>query len=230
MRHRQILGSRFRAARSLLGLSRRELAAMAGLSEARLRRLESDNAVPIDSAGEAAQKVIGILERHGVRFVERGDMVDAPGVTLEAGPKDLIGEEEARALLQAACAAVGTQGVFASILRVAKSDVTMALSGKRRISGRIAAAIGLQTVRHVTYTEGSSGGVVSPAEARARLRRAVDEAGSQVAFARLVGTTKATISSQLAGRNLIDGKVAGALGLTPVETRVFRRVDPSEEG
>lgn len=224
------IGDRVRAARSLLGWSQDRLAVAAGLTVPVLRRIEALDVTSTDHERALVLAITQALQEEGVQFIERGGLAEGPGVTFAKERRDLLDDSEAITLLRRACDAVGSTRAFADRLGIAAPNVFAALQGKRRISGRMAEAIGLRAVRHLEYIAADRPAApLSPPEARARLRRAVEEAGSQIEFARTTGVTKAAISNQLAGRHPIDGKVARCLGLRPVRSHKYRRIPKQGE-
>jgi transcriptional regulator with XRE-family HTH domain len=219
------IGDRVRAARSLLGWPQDRLADAAGIPVSALRRLETRDVAVGDAERRRLAAVRAALSAEGIQFIERGGLAEGPGLTFARERRDLLDDSQAIARLRQACDAAGSARAFAAGLGIAASNVFAALGGRRRMTGRMAEAIGLRAIRHLDYVASDRPAApLSPPEARARLRQAVEEAGSQVAFARAAGVTKAAVSNQLAGRHPIDGKVARALGLTPVRTHLYRRI------
>lgn len=218
-------GARLRAARGSLQITVEDLAEISGVPAETIRRLET-GAVDHDAFDlRSIDQLRKHLRRHGVRFIERGDVVDAPGLTFDRDPDELLDEAQAIKLLEQACARAGSVQGFAKEWGLSAPAVFQSLSGKRRIHGRVANVLGIRAVKHVHYIDTSKSGVqLTPSEARARLQDAVDECGSQAAFAQSVGVEKSTVSNQLAGRHLIGGKVATALHMEPVRQRVYRRM------
>tara|TARA_R110000787_G_scaffold44395_4_gene108952 strand:- start:863 stop:1117 length:255 start_codon:yes stop_codon:yes gene_type:complete len=78
----KILPNELKAARTLLGMSQRELSEKAGVSLVTLRRLESqlDYASMVSAA--TTTKVRDALEASGIIFLEPGDVVRGRGVAL----------------------------------------------------------------------------------------------------------------------------------------------------
>lgn len=78
----KILPNELKAARTLLGMSQRELSDKAGVSLVTLRRLESqlDYADMVSTA--TTRKVRDALEASGIAFLEPGDIVRGRGVAL----------------------------------------------------------------------------------------------------------------------------------------------------
>ncbi|MCA0911041.1 helix-turn-helix domain-containing protein [Qipengyuania gaetbuli] len=75
-----ISGPQIRAARSLLGLSSRELATLSGVSWATIKRFEADESIP-PSRGGTLERLLTKFEDAGIEFL--GDPVSSPGVRLK---------------------------------------------------------------------------------------------------------------------------------------------------
>ena len=75
-----ISGPQIRAARGLLGLSSRELAAMSGVSWATIKRFEADESIP-PSRGGTLERLVESFQDAGVEFL--GDPNTTPGVRLK---------------------------------------------------------------------------------------------------------------------------------------------------
>ena len=75
-----ISGPQIRAARGLLGLSSRELAAMSGVSWATIKRFEADECIP-PSRGGTLERLAEKFQDAGVEFL--GDPNTTPGVRLK---------------------------------------------------------------------------------------------------------------------------------------------------
>lgn len=76
------VGAQIRAARAILGLSAKQLAAAAGIGWATLQRLETDTGMT-STRPETIKKVIQALESQGIEFI--GDPLTSPGVRLHRG-------------------------------------------------------------------------------------------------------------------------------------------------
>jgi hypothetical protein len=79
-----VSGAQIRAARGLLGMSSRELAAHAQVSWATIKRFEDSPAIPSNRGGTLA-RVKETLEAAGARFL--GDPIRSPGVRLVSSRK-----------------------------------------------------------------------------------------------------------------------------------------------
>ncbi len=75
-----ITGAQMRAARALLGIDQRELAALSGLSLPTIQRMETSEG-PVRGTVESLTKVVETLERKGIELL--GD--HAPSVGLGRG-------------------------------------------------------------------------------------------------------------------------------------------------
>ena len=74
-----LFGSQIRGARGLLGLSQDELANLAGVGVATIRRMEAvDGLVPGNL--ESAVRIRNALENAGVQFIDQGEK--GPGIQL----------------------------------------------------------------------------------------------------------------------------------------------------
>lgn len=74
--------SQIRAGRGLVGIGQKELADMADLSVATLRRMESDDIGPERSSAGAVDSIRRALEAQGVCFADEGEAIAGPGVYL----------------------------------------------------------------------------------------------------------------------------------------------------
>ena len=79
-----ICASQIRAARALLGLSQRELAVLAGVGLATIKRIEA--APDIRGAADTFWKLEAALERAGVEFIP-AEAPKGPGVRLRKMPR-----------------------------------------------------------------------------------------------------------------------------------------------
>jgi transcriptional regulator with XRE-family HTH domain len=76
-------GKQIRAARALLGWSQRQLADEAGLNPATIGQLECSSAYAMPGRHQTVCKVLGVLERAGIRLEAHGVQVGAVGLTME---------------------------------------------------------------------------------------------------------------------------------------------------
>jgi ribosome-binding protein aMBF1 (putative translation factor) len=74
-----ISAQQIRSARALLGLSTEDLALMAKVGWATIRRFEAADGIPASRSGNL-EKVRAALEAQGIRFF--GDPISSPGVQL----------------------------------------------------------------------------------------------------------------------------------------------------
>ena len=74
-----ISGQQIKAARLLLGLESSQLATMAGIGIATIKRFEAADGIPASRSGNL-EKVRAALEAQGIRFF--GDPISSPGVQL----------------------------------------------------------------------------------------------------------------------------------------------------
>ena len=81
-----ILASQIRAARALLGLSQSDLAKLAGLGSASVKRIEA--ASRIRGAAETLWKIQSALEAAGVEFIP-AEGAKGPGVRLRQRPTEM---------------------------------------------------------------------------------------------------------------------------------------------
>ena len=77
-----IVSAQIRAARGLVGMGQKELADIAGISVATLRRMENDTIGPERSASGAVENVRKALEIAGVIFLKESEVANGPGVFL----------------------------------------------------------------------------------------------------------------------------------------------------
>lgn len=75
----QLSSNQIRAARALLGISSKQLAELAGVGWATVRRFEEANGIP-PSRGGTLEHVQAALESAGIEFL--GDPIASPGVRL----------------------------------------------------------------------------------------------------------------------------------------------------
>ena len=77
-----LLKTRIKAARDLLGISQSELCEAAGIPLITLRRIEGKP----DHVGLVSQaqidRVLGVLADRGIHFIERGQVADGPGIVM----------------------------------------------------------------------------------------------------------------------------------------------------
>lgn len=74
-----VSGQQIKAARLLLGLDSRQLAVMADVGVATIKRFEAADGIPASRSGNL-EKVRSALEAQGIRFL--GDPITSPGVQL----------------------------------------------------------------------------------------------------------------------------------------------------
>lgn len=75
----EVSAAQIRSGRALLALSSRELAQLAGVSWATVKRFEEDEGIPPSRSGTLG-KVKAALEAAGIEFL--GDPIASPGVRL----------------------------------------------------------------------------------------------------------------------------------------------------
>ncbi len=78
-----IIASQIRAARGIVGIGQKELADLAGVSVATLRRMESDNIGPEKSAAGVVESVKNVLIEKGAQFLNPGDTSPGHGVSIK---------------------------------------------------------------------------------------------------------------------------------------------------
>lgn len=79
MNEQEISGAQIRSGRALLALSSRQLAQLANVSWATVKRFEEEEGIPPSRSGTLA-KVKAALEAAGIEFI--GDPLNSPGVRL----------------------------------------------------------------------------------------------------------------------------------------------------
>lgn len=79
MNEQEISGAQIRSGRALLALSSRQLAQLANVSWATVKRFEEEEGIPPSRSGTLA-KVKAALEAAGIEFI--GDPIISPGVRL----------------------------------------------------------------------------------------------------------------------------------------------------
>lgn len=81
MAEAQVSSAQIRAARALLGISSKDLAAMSGVGWATVRRFDQSDGIPPSRSG-TLERVRHALEAAGIEFL--GDPIHTPGVRLRA--------------------------------------------------------------------------------------------------------------------------------------------------
>jgi len=81
----QVSSVQIRAARALLGISSQELAKIAQVGWATVRRFEESTGIP-KSRGGTLERVLTVFKELGIEFV--GDPIESPGVRLHRSSVD----------------------------------------------------------------------------------------------------------------------------------------------
>ncbi|MBL6427863.1 MAG: helix-turn-helix transcriptional regulator [Maritimibacter sp.] len=69
-------------ARGYAKLSVKDLADASGVAASTIKRIEAVEGVPNSSASNL-DRIQQVLQGHGIRFLEQGEVADGPGVSLE---------------------------------------------------------------------------------------------------------------------------------------------------
>ena len=116
----------------------------------------------------------------------------------------------------------GGQRALARVLNVRQSDISIAVTGQRVVSTRLASALGFtKTVHRATRYRSRENAEITldPAQMRALVAEAVRQAHGQQALSRLTGVSQRHIWRALHGLRPVSESLAAALGFSRVDER-----------
>lgn len=79
-----------KAARTLLGISQKELCEKAGVPLITLRRVEGKPEHKGLVSEEVVSRIVTVLEQQGVEFLDQGGVAKGPGVALSTGGRNAV--------------------------------------------------------------------------------------------------------------------------------------------
>lgn len=78
--------ARIKAARDLLGMTQAELCALASVPLITLRRVEGKPDHTGLVSTETVDRIVAVLEKRGIQFLQNGDVAEGPGIAIRDQP------------------------------------------------------------------------------------------------------------------------------------------------